>query len=125
MEIRGSERVGGEIQIALFDALVKMEVGWWAIQSMESGRGEGPIGIFTVYFLNHEVKEFLAIPMDFVRSFTSVVSHAALILLTSSRALILQVSVNFGLNFLRWILGFVFERLQVLAKRGLVVSFSC
>ena len=78
------------------------------------------INIWTVFQTSWYTEQFLEIPQDVIQSIASALSHAVIIMNTSSRALWLQLGVNIGLSVIQWILRFAFKRMEVIAKRGLV-----
>jgi len=115
LKVRGRSMVSHEVKVKYFDAVVHRDISWWAIMAKEE---QNPM--WDLFQLDYEVDEFLQIPQEIFENFSTISTHAYLVLRKSSRSFYLLLLLNFGTPLLSWILHKVTTKLQPIIMRGLV-----
>lgn len=90
LAFKGEDIMALELQVSFFDALMKMDISWWNMQT----RLERPADMYTVTELAYSVPAFMAMPTSTLEQITTLFTHAFLLFRASSSALYWLGAVN-------------------------------
>ena len=115
LRARGQVKMGQELRIMFFDALLKKDLHYWTTK-----KGPWHEMISEVFHLDHAISDFMSIPEEFLTLLVTIGTHASLVLNRSSSMLVLMLAVNWGTTLFNWGFGWVQGRLEERATRGII-----